>query len=345
MGEYHIKGGRRICGEIPINGAKNAILPILASVVLNPGVSVIHNCPKISDTKVSVDILRAIGCKVNEEGKTLIIDAGGVNVSDVPADLVKEMRSSFIFLGGVLGRLGRVKICKPGGCELGERAVDLHLSGLAKLGVKVCDEDGVIECTADKITGCRINLSFPSVGATENLMLAGIYGEGETIISNAAKEPEIVDLQNFLNICGAKVKGAGTTEIVVTGVKKLHDGEYTVMPDRIVAGTYLVASAITNGEITLNNIEKEHLYPITDKLMETGCKINFTGKSVTLTAPDGRLKAIDELITNPHPGFPTDMQPQFVTLLSIASGTSIITETIFNERDKHIYQLKQMGAD
>lgn len=210
--------------------------------------------------------------------------------------------------------------------------------------MKIRDEAGFIICETDKLVGNRIDLAFPSVGATENIMLAAVFAEGETTISNAAKEPEILDLQNFLNSCGAKIKGGGTTEIVISGVKKLHDTEYTVMPDRIAAGTYLVAAAITKGDVVLNNIEKKHLYPITGKLLETGCDIKFSGNSVRLRPPD-KLKAIDQLLTNPHPGFPTDMQPQFMTLMSLSEGTSIVVETMFESRNKHISELNRMGAD
>lgn len=344
MGEYHVQGGRKISGEIKVEGSKNAILPILASVVLNSGISVIHNCPRISDTFVSIEILEAIGCKVKMEGNTLIIDSSTANNFEVPEYLVTEMRSSIIFLGGVLGRFGNVKISYPGGCELGLRPIDLHLKSLRKLGVEIIEEYGFIICSAKNLKGTKINLDFPSVGATENIMLTAVFAEGCTVITNAAKEPEIIDLQNFLKCMGAKISGAGTDTIVIEGVKKLNDVEYTVMPDRIVAGTFLVAAAITHGSITIRDAVSEHIYPITSKLMETGCNIVEENDKIYLKAPK-IIRPINRLRTHPHPGFPTDMQPQFMALLTIASGASLIEETVFESRNKHINELMRMGAD
>ncbi|MDR3239431.1 MAG: UDP-N-acetylglucosamine 1-carboxyvinyltransferase [Clostridiales bacterium] len=345
MGEYHIRGGNQLYGQLRINGGKNAILPILASVMLNGSESVIHNCPKISDTLISIQILESIGCKTKMEGATLIVDSSTLNSWEVPADLVREMRSSIIFLGGLLGRCKRVKISYPGGCELGARPIDLHLKALRLLGADIVEKHGFILCSADKrLTGACIHLDFPSVGATENIMLTAALADGETVITNAAREPEIQDLQVFLNTMGAQISGAGTGSIVIRGVKKLHDAEHTVMPDRIVAGTFLAAAAITGGKIELTNIVPEHLYPITAKLSETGCALRMERNSVYLEAPS-RLRPIETLRTSPHPGFPTDMQPQFMSLLSVANGVSVINETVFESRNKHVAELKRMGAD
>ncbi len=346
MGEYHIVGGNKLCGEIKINGGKNAILPILASVVLNDNVSIIHNVPKISDTYVAIEILESIGCKTNFDNNTLIVDARNVYTHEVPEYLVIEMRSSIIFLGGVLGRFKKCKIGYPGGCELGARPIDLHLKGLKSLGVDIVEEHGFIICTTDKLVGANIYLDFPSVGATENIMLTAVYAEGETVIDNAAREPEIVDLQNFLNSMGAKIKGAGTDKIIIQGIKKLQPSEYTIMPDRIVAGTFLVGAALTDGEIILKDVNFEHLEPILSKLLETGCTFKKYKDSRRISIkPPTTIKAIKKLRTSVHPGFPTDMQPQLMTLLAKAKGTSIFTETVFESRNKHISELVRMGAN
>lgn len=344
MGEYHIHGGKRLSGDIRITGGKNAVLPILASAVLNNGKSVIHNCPLISDTFISKELLEAIGCKVQMEGSTMVIDSSSANRSDVPEQLVSEMRSSIIFMGGLLGRFNKAKISYPGGCELGQRPINLHLKALRAMGASITEEHGFILCRASRLRGTRISLDFPSVGASQNIMLAAVLADGETIISNAAREPEMLDMQRFLNGMGADITGAGTDTIRIYGVQKLRDVEHTIMPDRIVAGTYLTAAAITKGEIRVTDIEPEHLYPITSKLSEAGCLIRYGKKEIHLKGPE-KIKPIEHLQTHPHPGFPTDMQPQIMTLLSLAEGTSIITETIFESRNKHVAELARMGAD
>ena len=344
MGEYHITGGRKLNGSIKICGGKNAILPILAATVLNADISVIHNCPHISDTFIAIDILKAIGCKVSFEGDAITVDSRPADNCFVPEEFVRQMRSSIIFLGGVLGRFKEVMISFPGGCELGARPIDFHLKGIRQLGAVITEEHGFIIAKADKLKGTRIALDFPSVGATENIMLAAVLAEGTTIISNAAKEPEIVDLQSFLCEMGANITGAGTDTIIIEGVKKLHSAEFSVMPDRIVAGTYLVAAAITGGNIVLENVVNEHMYPITSKLLEAGCKIHTDGSMLFLQAPE-KINALERLRTCPYPGFPTDMQPQLMALLSVANGTSIVEETVFESRNKHISELMRMGAN
>ena len=344
LGEYHITGGRKLGGSIKICGGKNAVLPILACTVLNEGISIIHNCPRISDTFIAIDILKALGCKVDFEGDTITVNSKLADNYSVPEEFVREMRSSIIFLGGVLGRFKQVIISFPGGCELGARPIDLHLKGIRRLGASITEEHGFIIAKANKLEGTRINLDFPSVGATENIMLAAVLAEGITIISNVAKEPEIVDMQNFLRAMGADIKGAGTDTVIIKGVKKLHNAEFSIMPDRIVAGTYLTAAAITGGSIVLENAVNEHMYPIISKLMETGCKIRVEEGVLLLESPK-ELKAIERLRTGPHPGFPTDMQPQLMALLSVAKGTSIVEETVFESRNKHISELMRMGAN
>ncbi len=344
MGEYHIKGKNKLEGCIRIGGGKNAVLPIIASSVLSGGKSTIYDCPNISDTLCSIEILESIGCQVKFSNNTLIIDSSTANRFDVPDHLVREMRSSIIFLGGLLGRFGECVISYPGGCVIGDRPIDLHLKGLRALGVTFVEENGFIHATAKKLTGAKIILDFPSVGATENLMLAAVFAEGETQIINAAKEPEIVDLQKFLNAMGADVWGAGTHTIIIRGVKELHgkDIEHTVVPDRIVAGTYLAAAAITGGSITLTNVNPKDIYPITSRLWDVGCGIYEEANAVTLESPK-RLKAT-VLQTGPHPGFPTDMQPQLMAMLTVADGTSVLSETIFSGRNKHIGELRRLGA-
>lgn len=343
MGKYHICGGKKLNGEIAVTGSKNAVLPILAATVLNSAINCIHNCPQILDSKTMVEILRSIGCKVVYESNTIIVDSSFANSYEVPEKPVKEMRSSIIFLGSMIGRFKKTVVTYPGGCELGPRPIDLHLKALRQMGVSIKEEQGFIICEAEKLSGSNISLDFPSVGATENIMLAAVLAEGRTIINNAAKEPEIVDLQKFLIAMGAKVYGAGTGTIYIDGVKKLNEVEYTVMPDRIIAGTLLVAGAITKGEILLSDVDITHIYSVVSKLKECGCNILENKNSLYLKAPD-ILKPVD-IRTYPYPGFPTDMQPQFMTMLTLARGTSIIIETVFESRYKHIPELVRMGAN
>jgi len=300
----------------------------------------------ISDTLVAINILKAIGAEVKTDGNSITVDSSKVDNLTIPDNFVREMRSSIIFLGGMLGRFGKVRIAYPGGCELGTRPIDLHLSGLRQLGAEVTEGGELVSAEAKRLIGARIHLNFPSVGATENLMLAAVLAKGQTIISNAAKEPEIIDLQKFLRAMGAKVSGAGTDIITIDGVsiQDLHEAEHKTMPDRIVAGTYLCAAAVTGGELLLDNIIPEHLHPITSKLTETGCDIKYDGSSVYLKAPE-KLNPIERLRTHPHPGFPTDAQPQFMALLAHAQGMSIVEEKLFEARNKHIPELIRMGAD
>lgn len=343
MGEYHVYGGKRLFGELAIVGGKNAALPILAAAVLGKK-SIIHNCPKISDTFCTMEILTKLGCDVNFEGRTAVVDTGGLDTFVLPQEYMAKMRSSIIFAGGLLGRFGQAIISPPGGCKLGERPIALHLDAFQQLGAKIWTKDGLIHIKASRLEGAKIPLSFPSVGATQNAMLAAVLARGTTVIKNAAKEPEIVDLQDFLNTMGAKVSGAGSSCLIIEGVKELQDAEYTIMPDRIVAGTYLTAATITGGEIRLTDVPNKGIRPITDLLKETGAQIWEEDNSITLSAK-GRPRALRQVVTGPHPAFPTDMQPQLTALLATADGSSFINERVFESRDKHIGQLRIMGAN
>ena len=349
MGKYRIVGGRRLSGEVDIGGAKNAVLPILAAVCLNKGETVIKNCPPILDTLASIEILTAIGCKVDfdptdPEGE-LRVDASGDLGHEIPEHIVSKMRSSILFMGAMLGRLGKVEIALPGGCKLGARGIDMHIAGLSKMGATICLKDDKLTCHAERLHGAHIILPSPSVGATENLMIAAVLAQGTTVIQNAACEPEIVDLAHFLLSLGAKIAGAGTDVITITGVEALQASRpYGIMPDRIVAGTYLVAAAITRGIITLRQVCPISLAPVTAMLKAMGCQIHSGKNCVTLAAPE-RLKPIDRLVTAVHPGFPTDMQAQFVAALALADGVSVVRENIFESRYAHCVELNKMGAE
>ncbi|HOJ10806.1 MAG TPA: UDP-N-acetylglucosamine 1-carboxyvinyltransferase [Clostridiales bacterium] len=346
MSKIIINGGRKLKGEISVEGSKNAILPILAATLLNSGRSVIRNCPKLKDVEVTLRILMKLGCKVEVDKDTVMVDSSNITSTEIPVDLAAEMRSSIIFMGPMLARCGRVVISFPGGCEIGPRPIDLHLKGLRSMGANILDvQGGFIYCNADHLKGTEIHLSYPSVGATENIMLASVFAEGETYIHNAAKEPEITDLQNFLRAMGADVSGAGSGIICVKGTaQKLKDVEYTIMPDRIVAGTYMVAAAITGGEVTLNNVMPEHLSAVISALSEAGCTIKNDENHIYICGPD-RNEAVDIIRTLPYPGFPTDMQAPFVSLLTVCRGTSIVVETVFENRYKHVDELMRMGAN
>ena len=343
MRQYRIRGSGQVAGQIAVGGAKNAVLPILAAVCLNKGESEIHNCPRIADTFLSIEILKHIGCRVEFSGSTLYVDASNISVIDIPSKWVGQMRSSILFMGAMLGRTGQVNIAHPGGCHLGERSIGYHVDGLRAMGIEIINDDGIMRCKGI-LKGADIHLATASVGATENLMLAGALAMGTTIISNAAKEPEVVDLAQFLNGMGANIRGAGTGKLIIEGMQKLTSTTHRVMPDRIVAGTYMVAAAMTAGEINLTDIRLNDLAPITSELYKMGCEISCIGDSITLRGPK-RLKALPYLETTEHPGFPTDMQAQFVAALSVAEGRSTVMESIYESRDAHAKGLNQMGAD
>lgn len=344
MDTYLITGGNRLYGEILLQGSKNASLPIIAASILIDGISIISRCPSISDTLAMKELLLALGCNVLRNKDELKIDSRTCNKAEIPEDLMKEIRSSIVLMGPMLARHGRVKLTHPGGCEIGARPIDLHLNGLRQLGAEITESHGYITCEAKKLVGAEIDLDFPSVGATENIMMAATLAKGVTIIRNVAREPEIIELQNFLNKAGAKIEGAGSNVIKIKGVDRLHDVVYEVGGDRIVAGTYLCAGAITGGEVLIKGIIPEFLRATLHKLRDTGCNIKVVNKDdILLKAPE-RLKAVN-IKTMPFPGFPTDMQSQMVTILTLAQGTSIIMENIFENRYKYVSELSKMGAN
>ena len=344
MSRLVVDGGSPLLGGIRVQGAKNAVLPILAATVIADGECVINNCPKLRDVDKTDMVLERLGCCVRRENGTVIVNPCGFCSCEICEELMRAMRSSIIFLGAVITRCKRAIVSMPGGCPIGLRPIDLHLKALRELGVKIEEEHGYIICTADKITGTDIHLDFPSVGATENTMLAAVCAEGTTTILNAAREPEIADLANFLKQCGAKISGAGTSCIQIDGVKKLHGTEYTVMPDRIVAATYLAAAAATEGEVFLTDAEPADMGAMLHVLSEMGAKLTIGAKTIHLKSR-GRLKGIHILRTMPYPGFPTDIQSPFMALAALASGTSIFVENIFENRFQHVDELIRMGAD
>lgn len=343
MDSYHIKGGKILDGEHSLKGAKNAVLPILAATITTGSTSKIENCPDLSDVRTMVAILQEMGCKVVWENDSILVDSSTVDTFVIPQQLMKEIRSSVFLMGPTLARCGQVNLSYPGGCAIGQRPIDIHLSALRLLGVEINERDGLLECKAGRLTGTDISLDFPSVGATENTMMAAVMAEGVTRIRNAAREPEIIDLQNYLRSCGADISGAGTNEIVINGKKPLHGTTYKVISDRIEGGTLLAAAAATGGRILLTNAVPEHMDCIINKLEEAGCKINKDQDKIYLESPK-RLLAVKPIETMPYPGFPTDMQSQFVALMSKADGTTNITESIFENRFKHVDELLKMGA-
>lgn len=342
MSEYIIKGGRKISGEVTISGSKNAALPIIAASILNKGKTTLYNVPNIHDTQMMFEILNKIGGKVTKKNNKVIIETSKINKYEIPEDLMRQMRSSVIFAGSLVGRYKKATFSYPGGCDIGTRPIDLHLKAFEKLGINIQKNYGNISCICDKITGEKIDLDFPSVGATENAILASCLGEGKTIITNAAREPEIIDLQNFLNKMGAKIKGAGSNKIEINGVKQLKDVSYNIMPDRIETGTFLCIAAMTGGSLKIKNADATHITPVIDKLEESGCKIGTYKNIIQIEGPK-KLKAVD-IKTMPYPGFPTDMQSIFATTMTVAKGTSVIVENIFENRYKYTQELVRMGA-
>ena len=342
MSSYIIEGGHKLEGTVKISGSKNAALPILAATVLNVGKTTLYNVPNIQDTQMMFKILETLGGKVEKKNNKIIIDTSKINKFEIPEELMHKMRSSVILAGALLGRYKKAIFSYPGGCDIGSRPIDLHLRSFEKLGINVVQNYGNIICDAEKIKGEKIDLDFPSVGATENIILASIYAEGVTQITNAAMEPEIVDLAKCLNKMGAKITGAGTNVIKIIGVQKLKDTGYKVMQDRIEAGTLLCAGAITGGNICLNYKNANHITPILNKLEEAGCNIKVEKNRIYMQAPK-KLKAVD-IKTMPYPGFPTDMQSIFASILTTAKGTSVIVENIFENRYRYTAELNKMGA-
>ena len=345
MDKIVISGGIPLKGEVLVSGAKNSALPILASTILGGGECVITNVPRVVDVVTMGKLLGLLGASVEHEGNRAVIKADVIHSTQAPYELVKTMRASVLVLGPLVARWGEATVSLPGGCAIGSRPVNLHLAGLAKLGAEVSIEHGYIRAKAKRLKGALLYCDVPTVTGTENLMMAASLAEGTTVIENAAKEPEIVDLADFLVKRGARIAGAGTDVITIEGVRELRGSDHEVIPDRIEAGTYLVAGAITKGAVSVNRCRPEHLDPLVNKLREAGADIQVEKEWIKLDATKvGRLKGVD-VRTLPFPGFPTDMQAQMVALMTVAEGTSVITETVFESRFMHVEELWRMGAD
>ncbi|WP_418791122.1 UDP-N-acetylglucosamine 1-carboxyvinyltransferase [Phosphitispora sp. TUW77] len=345
MEKLVVRGGKPLYGKVRVSGAKNAVLPIIASTLLaEEGICQISGVPYLADVETLIDLLRFMGAEATRKEETLTVDAKILTNTEAPYDYVSKMRASFLVMGPLLGRYGYAKTFLPGGCKIGTRPIDLHLKGFVSLGAEIVREDGfVVAKVKDRLKGGKVYLDFPSVGATENIIMAAILAEGTTYIQNAAEEPEIVDLANFLNAMGAKVTGAGTNVVKIEGQASLKGAVHQVIPDRVEAGTYMVAAALTGGEIYIENVITEHLKPVIAKLEETGVKIQNGGSGIRVSGPEN-IEPVN-IQTLPYPGFPTDMQPQITALLTRAKGTSMITETVFENRFMHTEELGRMGAD
>lgn len=344
MEKIVIKGGKKLKGEVDISLAKNSVLPIIVASILSPNEIIIKDTPVLEDVTVLANLLKDLKCEVDFSHETGELKINTENLEPISAnsDLIRKMRASFLIMGPMLARFGSCKISLPGGCNIGSRPIDLHLKGFKLLGAEIEIGHGFVEAKAKKLKGNRIYLDFPSVGATENLLMAAVFAEGTTIIENAAEEPEIWDLGNFLNSMGAKIEGAGLGRITIEGVKYLNGVEYKPIYDRIEAGTFMVAAAITNSIITINGVNEEHLRPTIEKLKECGVKIQVDGERMVVDGT-GKKKPVD-IKTLPYPGFPTDMQPQMMSLLALTEGASVITETVFENRFMHVAELVRMGA-
>ena len=342
MDRLVITGGQRLEGRVTAAGAKNAALPILAATLLGEGECAISNLPQVRDVATMTTLISLLGVSVKRDGSRVVIDATSVQSFDAPYDLVKTMRASVLVLGPLLARFGEAVVSLPGGCAIGPRPVNLHLDGLRKLGATVSVDHGYIRAQATRLRGQRIDLEFPTVTGTENLLMAASLAHGTTVINNAAMEPEIIDLAAFLSKRGAKIEGAGSGRLVVEGVSALHGAEHEVMPDRIEAGTYLVAGAMTGGRVEVERCVPAHLAVVLAKLRECGADVSETAGSITITAPR-RLQAVD-VHTSPYPGFPTDLQAQMMALLCLTEGTGVMTETVFEGRFLHVSELQRMGA-
>ena len=345
MEKLIIGGGKRLNGTIKVNGAKNAVLPIIAAALLGTTPSTLQEVPDLEDVRTISEVLGSLGVPVTRSAPDeIIIDSTDVATLEAPYELVRKMRASFLVMGPLLARWGQAKISLPGGCAIGTRPIDLHLKGFEALGAEIVLGHGFIEAKAPKgLKGVKIYLDFPSVGATENILMAASLANGQTVLENAAQEPEIVDLANYLNAMGAQIRGAGTSVIRVEGVKELRGTIHQVIPDRIEAGTYMVAAAMAGNVVRIENVLTEHLKPVIAKLKEAGVDLLEDTEGVTVRGSD-RIKAID-IKTLPYPGFPTDMQAQFMAMMCIAAGTSVVTETVFENRFMHVDELKRMGAN
>ncbi len=344
MSRLIVEGGHRLNGAVHIHGAKNSALPLLAATLLAHGVCELENCPMLSDVRAASDILRHLGCHVTRQGSCVTVDATAPCCSDIPDSLMREMRSSIVFLGAVAARTGQAELSFPGGCELGPRPIDLHLSALRQMGLRIDETGGKLCCRVEgRLTGCPIALSFPSVGATENILLAAVTAVGETTIYNAAREPEIVDLCRFLSACGARIRGAGEGTIVVEGVERLSGCRHRVIPDRIETITYMGAAAVTGGSLLLKGVCSTHLQAAMPLFEEMGCSFSSWEDELLVSAP-ARLRRVRSVRTLPYPGFPTDAQALLMAMACVAEGTSVFIETIFQSRYKHAGELMRLGA-
>jgi len=341
---FQVEGGARLSGSLRVHGAKNAVLPIMAASILTGEEVVLEGCPDITDVRHMGEILQILGCEVAFQEQRITLKTAGLHNWEMPDRLSKQIRSSIFLLGPILARFKKATVTYPGGCEIGLRPIDLHLQGLRALGAEIHEDGGMIFCDGRKMRAGDVHFDYPSVGATENVMMAAALIEGRSLIHNAAREPEIKDLERFMNACGARVSGAGSHTICIEGVSKLRGVTYHPMADRIVAGTLLAAAAITGGEVELANAPSQEMVAITSKLKEMGCHISEKAQEITLKAPP-RLKAFAQLQTQPHPGFPTDMQVQMLALAASASGTSIVMENVFENRFTHAGDLNRMGAN
>lgn len=345
MEKIIVEGGRKLSGEVNISLAKNSVLPIIVASILNPNKVTIKDAPMLEDVLVLKDLLLGMNCNVNiKSNNDLEIDTSDIKEIDINSELIRKMRASFLIMGPILSRFGRCKISLPGGCNIGSRPIDLHLKGFKLLGADIEIGHGFVEARATKLIGNRIYLDFPSVGATENLLMAAVLAEGTTVIENAAEEPEIEDLANFLNSMGAKISGAGMGKITIEGVKALNEVNYKPIYDRVEAGTFMVAAAITHSKITINGANEDQLRPIIEKLKDCGVKFENIDKDIMLVDGTFHCNPVD-IKTLPYPGFPTDMQAQMMALLAVTNGSSVITETIFENRFMHVPELVRMGAN
>lgn len=344
MEVFKIHGGGRLTGSVKLHGAKNSALPILTASLLVKGKSVIHNCPDLSDVRETLEILKSLGCGVEYSGKTAVIDAESLTGSKIDESVMRLMRSSILFLGALVSRNRSAEMFLPGGCDIGSRPIDLHIKALTALGARITENGSSVKCTTDGIKGAKIILPFPSVGATENIIIASAVSEGKTTVVNCAREPEICDLAAFLNKCGAEISSAGESVIEINGVKRLHPCEHTVISDRILASTYMSACAITGGDIEIQGVKPTTLTPVFPVFNEMGCKLYLRDDNLRITAPE-RLKRVRSIKTMPFPGFPTDSQSPVLSCLTAARGTSVVKENIFENRFRFISELNRFGTD
>lgn len=345
MEKLVINGAKKLSGVVSVHGSKNSTLPIIAASILCNAEIILHNCPNLTDIKAAINILKYLGCNIKREEDTLIINSENINTCEIPENLMREMRSSVVFLGALLSRMGKAKISAPGGCEIGLRPIDLHLKAMREMGAIIEEENGNLCCLVDgRMKGAEITLAFPSVGATENIILASTMAEGRTTIINAAREPEIKNLADFLNMCGAKIRFAGESTVIIDGVKKLHGAEFRIISDRIVASTYMASAAMTGGELEITDFPVSDILPVLPVFNSIGCRISSEKTRLKIKAPK-KLSTMGTVRTMPFPGFPTDFQAPAMAMASVCNGTSIFIETIFESRYKHAPELKRMGAN